>query len=150
MTMTPITTTSAETVMNPSARAVPPNPAVRFLEALGDLDFDRLEECLAADIWFRALLPHGEHTSRTARETAATYRTWFEGTGQSTVLESDHHTMAGREFVRYRFVLKPEWAPEQWHTVEQVGFGRAKEGRLSRLDIVCTGMYPSDATGAPV
>ena len=94
MTMTTITTTAAETVMNPPAKAVPPNPAVRFLEALGDLDFDRLEECLAPDIWFRALLPHGAHASRTARETAATYRTWFEGTGQSGGLKVDLRTGA--------------------------------------------------------
>lgn len=120
------------------------NAAVRFLEVLGRVDFEELERCLTRDVWFRALLPRRIHESNTARDAAAAYRSWFEGAGGSRLLESDHHTMAGREYLRYRFLFRPDWAPDRWHVSEQTGFCRVKDGLISRLDVVCTGVFPAD------
>ncbi len=123
---------------------VEPNAAARFLEVLGRLDFAELGRCLAPDVCFRALLPRKVHESNTARDAVSTFRSWFEGTGGSRLLEADLHTMAGRQYVRYRFLVRPEWAPDQWHVIEQTGFCRITENRVSRLDIVCTGYFPAE------
>ncbi len=59
------------------------------------------------------------------------------------MLTSEHSTMASREYLRYRFLVLPPWAPEEWHVIEQAGFCRVKECQISRLDIVCTGFHPA-------
>jgi hypothetical protein len=133
-----------------TAAVVEPTPAARFLKVLGELDFAELERCLAPDVWFRALLPRKVHESNTAQDAVSTFRAWFQGTGGSRLLEADHHTIAGRQYVRYRFLVRPEWARDQWHVVEQAGFCRVKENRVSRLDLVCTGFFPWRGDGALV
>ena len=105
-------------------------------------DFDALEDCLAPDVWFRALQPRQLHESTTARAAADAFRSWFGGDSRAEILETDHHTVGGREYLRYRFLVHPYWAPEQPHVIEQTGFCRIKDGRISRLDIVCTGFFP--------
>jgi hypothetical protein len=118
----------------------------RLLKALAHRDFDRLKACLAADIWFRALLPKAVHESNTAVEAADAYRSWYGTAHGFEALAAEHFRMTGREFLRYRFRVLPPWAPEEWHVIEQAGFCRVKEGRISRLDVVCTGFHPQAAS----
>ena len=118
--------------------------AKRFLDALGGLDFAALERCLTPDVWLRALLPKKIHESNTAREAVATFRTWFDRQA-ATVESTEHHTMAGREHITYRLRVLPPIAPDQWHVIEQTGFCRVKDGRISRLDVVCTGHFPCES-----
>jgi hypothetical protein len=113
-----------------------------FLTALSSYDFDRLESYLAANVWFRALLPKSIHESKTSRQAADAYRRWYAGAHRFKALDLEHRTMEGREYLRYRFQVLPEWAPDQWHIVEQAGFCRVRDGRISRLDVVCTGFHP--------
>ena len=115
----------------------------RFVDALARYDFDELEACLAPDVWFRALLPRSVHESNSARQAADAYRSWYGSASRFALLAAEQHTMAGREFLSYRFKLLPPWTPEQWHVIEQAGFCRVKEGRISRLDVVCTGFHPA-------
>jgi hypothetical protein len=129
-----------------SPTTVTPTSA-RFLAALRELDFEGLERCLAPDVWFRTLLPRRVHESKTARETARTLRDWIEGHGDGRLLESDHSVSIGRERIRYRFLLRPKWAPDQWHVMEQTGSFKQRDGKISRLDLVCSGYHPSDASG---
>ncbi|HVS14554.1 MAG TPA: NAD(P)/FAD-dependent oxidoreductase [Thermoanaerobaculia bacterium] len=128
--------------------AAPDHPAVAFLDALHRRDFDALERLLAPDVWMRALLPKKVREEHDAAGAAAAYRLWYGGAGECRMLDAEHHTMAGREYVRYRFVVRPDFAPEQWHLVEQAGFCRVKDGRISRLDLVCTGFHPTETAGA--
>jgi len=113
-----------------------------FLAALGRYDFDGLESYLADDVWFRALLPKSMYESKTSRQAADAYRRWYAGAHRFRALDLEYRTIEGREYLRYRFEVLPEWAPDQWHVVEQAGFCRVKEGRISRLDVVCTGFHP--------
>lgn len=115
-----------------------------FLDALADRDFAALRGLLADDVWFRILLPGTTVEAHIATETVAAYHEWYGTAAAFEVLYLDHHTMAGREFVAYRFGLRPSWAPEQWHVIEQSGYVRVRDGRISRLDLVCTGFHPVD------
>ena len=115
----------------------------RFLEALGRRDFDALEATLAPNVWFRGLLPKSLHESTTARETADAYRSWYGDASRFELLDAERYELPGRHYLRYRFLLLPSWAPEEWHVIEQAGFCRVKDGSISRLDIVCTGFHPA-------
>ena len=121
--------------------------ATEFLEALGRRDFEELEMLFAPNAWFRALLPRRLHESTRATDAIEAFRGWFEGASDFRVLSVEHHPLANREIFSYRFLLRPDWAPEQWHVIEQVGYFRVKEGRISRLDLICTGFHPSDELG---
>jgi ketosteroid isomerase-like protein len=114
---------------------------VKFLDALGRRDFEQLEACLAPDVWFRALLPKSQRESHTAHEAATIFRTWFGDETASTVLEAEHRPAPGRVFLSYRLRLLSTSSPG-WHVVEQAGFCRIQENRISRLDVVCTGLRP--------
>jgi hypothetical protein len=113
----------------------------RFLDALARRDFDELETLLAPDVWFRALLPKGQHETNTARDAADLYRSWWGGAKAFEVIRTDQYTMAGREFLSYRFRVILDGAPDHWRVVEQAGFCRVKEDRIARLDVVCTGYH---------
>ncbi|HEX2463724.1 MAG TPA: NAD(P)/FAD-dependent oxidoreductase [Thermoanaerobaculia bacterium] len=123
------------------------HPAVAFLDALRRRDWASLEQQLAADVWMRALLPKRIHEENTAIGVVAIYQHWYD-VDDCQMIEAEHHTMAGRDYVRYRFLVRPEFAPEHWHLVEQVGFCRVKEGRITRIDVVCTGFHPVQGTVA--
>lgn len=118
--------------------------AVRFLQALGRRDFAELESLLAPDVWMRALLPRKLREGGTAEEAVEAFRSWYGGAPELQVLELEHDTMANRELLRYRFRLRPDWAPDQWHEIEQVGYCRVTDGRISRIDLSCTGFHPTE------
>jgi hypothetical protein len=94
----------------------------------------------------RALLPKRVLEENTAIGVAAAYRHWYGGSGECQMLQAEHQTMVGRDYLRYRFLLRPDFAPEQWHVVEQTGFCRVKDGRITRIDVVCTGVHPVEQT----
>ena len=83
------------------------------------------------------------HESNTSKEAADAYRSWYGSARRFKMLTAEHSTMASREYLRYRFLVLPPWAPEEWHVIEQAGFCRVKGDRISRLDIVCTGFHPA-------
>ena len=95
----------------------------------------------------RALLPKRVLEENTAIGVAAAYRRWYGGSGECQMLQAEHQTMVGREYLRYRFLLRPDFAPEQWHVVEQTGFCKVQDGRITRLDLVCTGFHPVAGAG---
>lgn len=95
------------------------------------------------------MLPRRVHESKTGDEALAVLRRWYGSAPDLSVVTLEHHTMVGREYVGYRFRLRPDWAPEQWHLVEQVGFCRVKDGRIHRLDLVCTGFFPVAENDGP-
>lgn len=130
-----------------STTIAPPAPATvarAFLDTLAGRDFVALRDLFAEDVWFRILLPRQTVEAHTAERTIAALYQWYGTANAFEVHHLDHHTMAGREFVAYRFHLRPEWAPGQWHLIEQSGYVRIRDGRIARLDLVCTGFHPVD------
>lgn len=121
--------------------ADPKKIALGFLDALRRRDFDALRDHLSEDVWFRALLTRGLHESKTREEAVRMLSEWYGNASAFETIETAHHSVEGREFIRYQFRLKPDWAPEQDHIIEQAGFCRVKDGRIRRLDLVCTGFH---------
>jgi hypothetical protein len=118
--------------------------ARRLLDAIVTRDFDGLNAVLAADVWMRALLPREIVETHSAADTREKFRSWFAPHDALEVLSTEQHTVEGREFLAYNLLLRPDWAPDVWHVVEQSGYCRVVDDRVTRLDLVCTGFFPTD------
>jgi hypothetical protein len=128
-----------ERVRRPTSAAA---TARAWLEAVTDRDLDRLAALLADDVWFRVLLPRELIEAHDARTVVDSFRSWFVTPASISVSDAAHHTLAGREHVRYAFRLRPAWAVDTWHLIEQAGYLRVADGAVRRIDLVCTGFHP--------
>jgi ketosteroid isomerase-like protein len=110
-----------------------------FLDALTGRDFDALEALLAPDVWLRALLPRRVDEHRGADEVSAAFRAWYGAAATFEPITHDHDPVGSKERVAYRIRLRPDWEPETWHLIEQVAFLSVRDGRIRKIDLVCTG-----------
>ena len=130
--------------MTTSAKSTGASVTQRLLDAIVTRDFDAMSAVLAPDVRMRALLPHSIVETDTAAAAVDTFREWF-GTHKSyEAVTAVQHTIGAREFLSYNLHVRPDWAPDQWHTVEQSGYCRIADDRVTRLDLVCTGYFPAD------
>ncbi len=117
--------------------------ARRFLDAIATRDFDGLSAILAADVWMRALLPREIVETHSVADTMEKFRSWFAPHETLEVLATEQRTVEGREFLAYKLLVRPDWAPDVWHVVEQSGYCRVVDDRVTRIDLVCTGFFPT-------
>jgi TusA-related sulfurtransferase len=110
-----------------------------FLEALTSRDFEGVEASLDPDIRFRGLLPDGLHELRGAATVTDQLRSWFEKPDAFEVEGSSVEEMADRFRINYRFRLHDA---QGWRVIEQVAFCDADDGRIERIDLVCSGFRP--------
>ncbi|MGH8979260.1 MAG: hypothetical protein ACRDV7_14365 [Acidimicrobiia bacterium] len=122
--------------------------ARRLLDAIVTRDFDSLRAILAADVWMRALLPREIVETHSAADTTEIFRGWLAPHDALKVLATEQHTVEGREFLSYNLLLRPDWAPDVWHAIEQSGYCRVVNDRVTRIDLVCTGYFPTDVDAA--
>lgn len=121
-----------------------PLVARAFLDDVTSGRLEHLPARLADDVWTRVLLPRRLVEHHDAAGLLADLHEWFATPREIHLESAHHHSMAGREFVRYRFLLRPDWAPDTWHRIEQSGYLRVADGRIRRVDLVCTGFHPVD------
>lgn len=113
-----------------------------LLDAIVGRDHDALRRLLADDVWLRAMLVRDVVEHHDAAAAVEAFRGWFGGAVDLEVLHTSHHSVATREHITYRLRLRPEWAPDVWHVIEQTGYARVHDGEIRRLDLVCTGFAP--------
>jgi hypothetical protein len=119
-----------------------PTVAGQLLDAIVTRDDDRLRGLFSTDVWLRALIVRGTVEAHDVETAVATFRSWFGGAVHVQVLHTATYPIGGRDYLTYRLRLRPEWAPEVWHVIEQSGYARIQDGRVRRLDLVCTGFVP--------
>jgi hypothetical protein len=122
--------------------------ACRLLDAIVTRDFDSIGVILAPDVRMRALLPRSIVQTDTAEAAVETFREWFGAHKSCTVISTEQHTVEGRDFLSYKLRVQPDWAPDVFHVVEQSGYCRVTDDRVTRLDLVCTGYFPIDHDSA--
>lgn len=115
----------------------------QLLDAITRRDEPTLLALFAPDVWLRVMLVREVVEEHEAVSALARFHGWFGTAAACEVVRAVTHPAASRHFLSYRFVLRPPWAPEVWHTIEQSGYARVRDGRVSRLDLVCTGYVPS-------
>ncbi len=113
-----------------------------FLQAVVTGDDPALRALLDDDVWFRAMLVREVVEGHDADEALALFSGWFGTAHEVRVLRATTTSVATREAVTYRLRLRPHWAPEVWHVIEQTGYLRIQDGVIRRLDLVCTGFVP--------
>ncbi len=62
-------------------------------------------------MWFRPLPPHSLYEATAASDTVAAFRAWFGAAEMFEVVATEHHTIAHREHIGYRFPLRPTGRP---------------------------------------
>jgi hypothetical protein len=133
------------TPLSGHAATTAPRPALAgaFLQGLADQDFDALVGTLAADARLRALVPKGLREWTGGEEIAGQFARWFGDTGDFELVEATLGEVGGRLQLRWRLRLRAERLGAGWFTVEQQAYADAGEdGRIDRLDLVCTGYRP--------
>ena len=119
--------------------------ASAFLDSLAGQDFDRLGGTLAADARMRALLPAGPREWTGADAIADRFACWFGGTERFELVEAAEGTVGDRLHLHWQLRLRAERLGAGWFIVEQQAYAdTGEDGRLSRLDLLCTG-YRSEA-----
>ena len=111
-----------------------------FVMALVDGDAPRLTGTLDPDVQMRALLPPGPIEVLGAEAVAGKFTTWFGSAERLELIRSESEPIADRLDVSYRLRVRRPGDP--WKVVEQHLLCAHDEGRITALDLVCTGFRP--------
>ena len=117
-----------------------------FVAALTEKNFGRLADTLAPDVRLRALIPPGSVELSGAEPAAARFASWFGEPNELELIHSGSDEVGDRLHVFYR--LRVKRPGDLWKVIEQHLFCAHDEGRITALDLVCSGFRP-DAAGAP-
>jgi hypothetical protein len=116
--------------------------ADRLVDAVTTADTDTLRRLLADDVWFRALLVREVVECHQVDETISWLHGWYGTAAARELLHRETTPVATRIRVAWQVRLRPAWAPDVWHVIEQSGYARIADGRVRRLDLGCTGFVP--------
>jgi hypothetical protein len=122
------------------------DPGATLVAALAQRDFDRLAGVLATDTRMRALIPPGPVELTGAEPAASKFASWFGSLEGLELIHSSSDKVGDRLHVSYRLRVKRPGDP--WKVVEQHLFCALDEGRITALDLVCSGFRP-DAARVP-
>ena len=130
------------TMLVPTAPHTATRVAAEFSQAVVAADADTLERLVTDDVWFRVLLPRATVEHHGAQHAIGTMLGWFADAHELELLAVHTGTVEGRERVGWLVRLRPAWAPDTWHLIEQTGYVRVVDGHIRRIDLVCTGYHP--------
>ena len=112
-----------------------------LVAALAERDFSRLAGTFAPDVRVRALIPPGSVELSGAEPAAARFASWFGEPNELELIHSGSDEVGDRLHVFYRLRVKKA-AGDPWKIVEQHLFCALDEGRITALDLVCSGFRP--------
>jgi hypothetical protein len=114
--------------------------------ALTERDFGRLARALAPEVRMRALTPSGCVELSGAEPAAARFASWFGESNGLELVHSGSDEVGDRLHVFYR--LRVKRPGDLWKVIEQHLFCALDEGRITALDLVCSGFRPDWAGAA--
>lgn len=117
----------------------------RLIDALGDGDFAAVAGCLDASVRMRALVPSGPVEATGPEAATGLLRRWFGDADRRVVLARVVEPLAGRTRLGWRMRVREDGV---WLLVDQRGYADVAEGRVVRLDLVCSGFHPEPGSGA--
>lgn len=120
----------------------PTTVAWRLLQAIIGRDDAELRSMLSDDVRLRALLARETVEAHQHDAVAAVFEGWFGDAHEVQVLHASTHPVGTRQRLTYRLRLRPGWAPDVWHLIEQTGYARVDGGHVRRVDLVCTDVVP--------
>jgi hypothetical protein len=114
----------------------------RLIEAVVAWDEPTVRALLADDLWFRALLVRDVVEHHDVGAAMEVLHSWYGSAYDTELVHLSTEAVTTRERLIYRVRLRPVWEPGVWHLIEQTGYLRVADGRVSRLDLACTGFHP--------
>ena len=123
--------------MQPSSAT---DPAATLVAALAKRDFGLLGSTLAPDVRMRALIPPGLVELSGAAPAAERFASWFGGSDGFELVQSGTEEVGDRLHAFYRLRVKRSGDP--WKIVEQHLFCALDNGRITALDLLCSGFRP--------
>ncbi len=129
----PMTSTSSR------PRAAQPNVVDRFLRALTARDFVGLAACFSHDLRFRALIPRGLREATGADDSARYFQGWFGPADRIDVVETRTQPLGDRQHLAWRLLVHDA---DGRRVVEQQAYATLRDGVISELDLVCSGLRP--------
>jgi SnoaL-like protein len=115
----------------------------RFVAAVTGRDFDRQRELLAPAVRFRALTPPGLRTADTAEETVGWLRRWLGNADRVRPAASATGPVVDRYRLTWRLRLREGG---RWYDVDQCAYVTVRAGRITELDLLCSGFRPLPTT----
>ena len=112
----------------------------RFVTAVAAQDEAALRDCLLPDVQFRALTPPGLRERTGADEAAALITGWFADSTEFRLLDSHGDAIGDRLHVSYRLAGVEDG---EAYVVEHQLFCTVSDGRIGRLDLLCSGFRPT-------
>lgn len=112
-----------------------------WIGAIHAHDFAALEAVCAPNVAFRALVPSGLREAETRGGAVAWVERWFGDTDSAEILDAADGTVADRTWFTYRFHLRK---PAGWRLIEQQVYATVVDGRIERLDLLCSGFRPAE------
>ncbi len=114
----------------------------RLIDAIAAQDFAAAQECFAPDARLRGLVPSALREEEGAGAIAGRLRFWFGETRELELIESELEPVSDR--VRIRYLVKGYDPDEGLTLVEQTGYLHAPEGKITILNLVCSGHRPAE------
>jgi hypothetical protein len=111
-----------------------------FVEALAARNFGWLADTLAPEVQMRALIPPGPVELSGAAAAAAKFEAWFGGSDRLELVRYGGDDVGDRLHVYYR--LRTKNGGDPWRIIEQHLFCTLETGRITALDLVCSGFRP--------
>ena len=132
-----------------AATAAPrPALAAAFLQGLADQDFARSAARSPLTPGSAPCCRGACGNGPAAEAIAGQFARWFGDTEDFELVEATLGDVGGRLQLRWRLRLRAERLGAGWFTVEQQAYADAGEdGRIARLDLVCTGYRPEADNG---
>ena len=113
--------------------------ATRLVAAVAAQDQGALTDCFARDADLRALTPRGLRERSSGAEAAALITAWFADSTELDLVESALEEVADKLHVSYRFEGVELGEP---YVVEQHLFCVVADGKIERVDLLCSGFRP--------
>jgi ketosteroid isomerase-like protein len=111
----------------------------RFLGAIADRDYTAMRACLADDARLRALVPTRLRDDEGADAVVARFRFWWDDIEDFRLIEAGADDIADRTHLRYRIGGRDEGVES---VMEQHAYATVKDGRITALNLVCSGWRP--------
>jgi ketosteroid isomerase-like protein len=111
----------------------------QFLHALAERDFDGIERLFDDNVQFRALTPSDLCEAGNAADAAGWIRAWIDDATGFELIASSTDPVVDRLHLSYRIRLTYDGQP---YVFEQHAYCVLDAGRITTMDLVCSGFRP--------
>jgi hypothetical protein len=113
--------------------------ATEFLDALARQDWAVVHSLLDHRVSFRVLTPRALREADDDTSAMVWLVRWFGDADELITLRSEVSTMYDRVSLNYCFRLHKD----RWYAIEQRGYADVVNGKITKINLVCSGFRPS-------